>query len=320
MPERIVYILEEWFNDISEPSQALRQYANQTGRSIPFDRVAVVDSMPFYITFSENKTIHPDFTLTTLRSLSDLVRFRVIEQAPLLIVTMEGNKCQFGFLIYWDFDKCYANKHLNWRNLDDGALCWLKIQLKAHRQRIAQLPENYIRVIKAIHLNNKDLVDGEIIYLRKFNVAENYIMKTSPVLSEQERFNRLITGTPEGDYPDDELDRFILTNIQATYPEATKQSKILLFDVDLLNFRHLKEKQINRYSIHGVSIKYDHSGYILGQGRGNLRIDLEMYYYPNVFRSFRTHPIDNLVELDEQMVQRYNQLLSTYNSFSYINI
>lgn len=321
MPEeRILQILNEWFESISEPSQALRQYANQTGRTIPFDRVAVVDNMPFYIAFSESKTIPLNYTQSTLRNMSDLVRFRVIEQAPVLIATLEGNKCQFGFLIYWDFDKCYTNHHINWRNLDDETFCWLKIQLKARRQRIAQLPENYIRVIKTIQLNSKDLVDGEIIYLRKFNAAENYVMKTSPELTNQDRFNRLLTGTPEDEYPDDKLDRLILANIQTAYPEATKYSKVLLFDVDLLDFRHKKDKRMERYSIYCVSIKHDGFGNILGQGNADFKIDLEMYYYPNVFKQFRMHLNDRLLHLDSNLAEQYKRQLPTYNPFSYINI
>ena len=88
-------------------------------------------------------------------------------------------------------------------------------------------------------MNDKDISDGKLIYLRKF--TPEYKMQTPPAQNEQERVNRLFEGTPESEYPADMLDDLLYSRIKELYPLATMQSQLLLFHTDLLNLRKNKE-------------------------------------------------------------------------------
>ena len=69
-----------------------------------------------------------------------------------------------------------------------------------------------------------------------------------------------------------------------------------------------------------LPIRYNNNGLIIGRGNGELSIVIENYYYPNVFRRFGLRPLSEIVEIDEQMAQEYQSLLTTYEPFSAINI
>ena len=316
--ERILHILTEHLGNLENPTQAQKRYAERTGRTIPFDRIATLSGQRFYIMVQQNTNINSSKGHGILRDVSELVNLRIIEQLPLLLATLEGNRCQIGFLLFWDYNRCYINDNIHWRELNAQTNEWLRLQLQSHRQRIVQLPLENLRVIKTIHLNTKDLLESEIIYLRKF--GENYRMSTPPILTGQERFNRMLNGTPEDEYPEDDLDKLILQTVQMQYPEAEIKSKLLLFDVDLLDIRHLKDKRKNIFSIHGVSTIYDRTGQVLRGGQDNFTIKLEIYYYPNLFKAFGVYPIDKPIMIDSRNISLFQQLLTTYEPISEINI
>ena len=316
--EQIFEIVRQWLGQVNAPSEQLVQYARQTGRSIPFDYVSTIDNKEFYIIIKQNTNLLRGTQQSVIQQLSELVHLRMIPQAPLITVTQIDNTCRFGFMIYWDYDKCYLNNNIYWRELTQESLGWLSIQLKANRQRIVSLPNNYLRIVKTISLETQDMVEAEVVYLRKF--SPTYHMSSPPMLSDQERFNRLLTGTPEKEYPEDELDRLILTTIQASYPQAIIKSKILLFDVDLIKYRHLKDKRFEQHTINYVAIRYDQNGQIIGPGERNFRITLDFYYYPNVFKSNGVRLISLVNEIDEQLTNQYTQLLNAYEPLSAINI
>lgn len=316
--EKILHILTEHLGNLENPTQAQKQYAERTGRTIPFDRIATLSGQRFYIMVKQNMNIDSSEGQRILRDVSELVNLRIIEQLPLLLASFEGNSCQIGFLLFWDYNRCYINNNICWRKLNAQTSEWLRLQLQSHRQRIVQLPLENLRVIKTIHLNTKDFLESEIVYLRKF--GENYHMSTSPILTEQERFNRMLNGTPEDEYPQDDLDKLILHTVLMQYPEAEVKSKLLLFDVDLLDIRHLKDKRKNRFSIHAVSTIYDRTGQVLGEGQDKLTIELEIYYYPNFFKAFGAYPIDKPIMIDRGKISHFRQLLTTYEPISKINI
>ena len=318
MPEvQILQILRTYFNDILEAAPDLVNHAQQIGgRDFPIRYFAMTrnNAKPFYISIRQNVEISQNEINVFINSLYTLTNRQLIGQAPLIVIVPRRNELFFGILLYWDYDKCYNNQNIKWRPLNADTVRWLELQLQAHRQRIAQLPEDYLRIVKTISLNCQELVEAEMIYLRKF--SNIYHMSTPPILTEQERFNRLLTGTPEDEYPNDNLDKLLINHIRTQYPEATVKSSILLFDVDLIKFRQKMDKRIYSQTIHMLPIRYNNNGLIIGRGN----IVIENYYYPNVFRRFGLRPLSEIVEIDEQMAQEYQSLLTTYEPFSAINI
>ena len=113
MPEEsIKKILAGWLENIEEPPQGLKQQAHQVGLVIPFDCKATLAGKSFYIEIKRTFNLNTDSMHTMLHNMSELVRLRLIEQAPLLIAISNGNDCQIGYAIFWDFDKCYWNKNI----------------------------------------------------------------------------------------------------------------------------------------------------------------------------------------------------------------
>lgn len=318
LEERILHILTEHLGALSNPTQAQSQYAAQTGTTIPFDRVATLSNKRFYVQIKRDTNITQNERIHTLCKVSELVKLRVIEQLPLLVVTLNNNICQIGFLLFWDYDRCHINNDIHWRELNAQTIEWLSLQLQAHRQRVVQLPLEKLRVKKTILLNTKDYIEPEIIYLRKFN--NNYRMSTPPILTEQERFNRMLSGTPENEYPQDDLDNLILDVVKKRYPEAKVQSSLLLFDVDLIDIRHIKDKRKAIFSIHSVSTTYNPLGKIIGMGKNNITINLEIYYYQNVFKAFGISATNERIPINSQQISHFQHLLTTYEPISKINI
>lgn len=311
--------LNQWFDDIREPSPVLLSQLRQIGQQdAPFDATACSMSSHklFYIYYSQ-EGLSQQMVNQLMQNMYELTRQNRIEQAPVILFTLEDNVIKFGFLIFWDYDRCYVNRNINLRELNDHNVFWLDVQLRAHRQRIVQLPEDYLRVVKTININSDDFAEAEIIYFRKFH-GSNYRMQTPPIMSDQERFNRLFTGTPEDEYPKDEIDELILENIRTQYPNSTCKSALLLFDVDLIKYRHKKDYNFCNWFIDAVSVRYNETGELIGQGNGNFSLGLDVYYQPNYFKRIAMGTRHMPIMIDENVINAY--LVDTYEPLSSINI
>lgn len=197
---------------------------------------------------------------------------------PIVVIRQtKDSQLEFGILCYWEYGHYIFNRDIKWRNLCEENVEWLRIQIRAKRMVIRFLPEKYFRVVKTINLMSSSLVDAEIVYLRKLE-KETYKMNTKLPMDDLERFNRLLTGTPEEKYPNDELDRQILKSVQRYYPSARVKSRLLLFETELMNLRLYKDKISQKERITFENPNHE-----------NREITLECYYYPN-FRYIRNKP------------------------------
>jgi hypothetical protein len=218
----------------------------------------------------------------------------------------------FGMLCYWNFERLSFNKNINWRLLNEENVKWLRMQLKARHSRIAFLPLDYIRVVKIIDLRAEGYYDARVIYLRRF-YGDDYRMKQHVEKTQEDRFNRLLNGTPQNEYPSDCLDELILKEVRQKYPNASLENKLLLFDVDLLNYRLEKE-----HKKQNLKIK------LQTENGGNVKIStipLECYYQLNFFKPelMREIELPSILNI-EQYNKIYEIVKTTYESLSTINI
>ncbi len=227
---------------------------------------------------------------------------------PIIVLRIaKDTQIEFGIATYKEYGHFVYNKNINWRPLDADGVKWLNIQLEAKRMRIKLLPEPYWRVIKKIQLNSTMLVEAEIVYLRMMQKEREYIMKTKFPMDDQERFNRLIHGTPENEYPKDELDEAILKEVQRYYPSASVKSSLLLFETEMLDFRNYKDKQCKTGKI---KIKYP--------DKRSEEIKIESYYYPN-FRYIKNNPQIMLDGIESIFVSD-TMIFNTYQPLSTLNV
>ena len=247
-----------------------------------------------------------------VKSLEQYLELQKTEKLNVIVYKLsEDGKWLLGMLCYWNFERLRFNKNIHWRPLNDNSIEWLKMQLKARHARIAFLPLDYIRVVKTIDLRAEGYYDARIIYLRRF-YGEEYRMQEHTEVTQEERFDRLLNGTPQNEYPHDSLDDFILEEIRTIYPNASLKNKLLLFDVDLLNYRLEKE---NKKQIIELELQIVEGDKIITK-----RISLECYYQLNPFRphSMREKKLPFLATTEQY--QELCKLHSTYNTLSDINI
>lgn len=226
--KKIVERIKKWTNDVNLlPDNLPCDISASTTRRDMF--YAIIKTMePSTI---EMKSFHERFI--------QCVRNDQMEMKPVVVFQGSEDNLQFGILIYWDQKKSYLNMDIHWKEWNEENIAWFNMQIHARRMQIDFLPVEYMRVIKEIELNDDNVLDGAFVYLRKF--TPTYKMKTSSKLSDEERFNRLLKGTPEDEYPNDELDDLIVSRVIEKYPKAKKRTKLLLFHTDLLNIRMYRD-------------------------------------------------------------------------------
>lgn len=66
-------------------------------------------------------------------------------------------------------------------------------------------------------------------------------MVQNEVVDERQRIERMIKGTPEKEYPTDDLDRMIFEAIDSKYKGAKVKSKLLLFSTELDELQYYKK-------------------------------------------------------------------------------
>lgn len=225
---------------------------------------------------------------------------------------VDTNNITFGLLSYWDFDRCFINKNIKWRELNKPNVNWLTAFLNARRGNIRFLPNHMFRVEKIISLNSSSLIEGEIHYLRKFQ--GNYRMKKTQMQSNSDNFSQFLYGIPEDEFPSDKLDNFIFNHIKNIYPAAEIKSNLILFETDLLDVARLKDRKIKYETIYAHNLQTD---YFRGIAT------LEMFYNQNIWMTLESvrNILITLDCRDENEIQQLQMWINdVYEPLSEINV
>lgn len=145
-------------------------------------------------------------------------------------------------------------------------------------------------------------------------------MTTPNDLSEEQRFSRALNGTPEEEYPKDNLDEIIYQKVVETYPNAKVKSETFLFSTDLANLRIKKEKLLSSFKLYFFAISYNTSSLPIVNENTQLNIDIDLLYYPNIFGKNNIIPINQIVQTDDNLIITINHQKDTYQPISTINI
>jgi hypothetical protein len=301
----MIRFLNSWFDN-----------ARPTEVGMPFRYQAYTKRLHcrFFIYYSEEPNLSGDLINGLMKSLLQQAGQDEDMQSPLVMITPQDSTYQISLLAYWEYNKCHLNTKRSVRPINPDTILWIEAQIGARRMHVNSLPLEWNGVIKTISLNTKDIVDSRVLYWRKF--TDTYKMMPGQPQDDSDRFNRMLLGTPENEYPNDILDKIILQQIQSVYPEAAVKSKLLLFDTDLLNLRQLKDKLC----------EYQDLSYCLYNGNTLYPIKyssfkIECYYYPNFFRPSQ---VKILSQYNTANVQTYNNIellrATTYKPISYFNI
>lgn len=308
MPElnEILRLLNSWFVN-----------ASCVQGSVPYLFLAYTHQLqyPFFIYYGDSPNPNQETLNGLMRELRQAANRDEDSQYPLIMIHPRNHIYMVGVMMFWDFNRLYNNNNINWQQLRPNTISWLEMQIGARRMHINSVPMEYVGVFKTITLNTGDLIEAQIKYWRKF--TESYKMTPYQPKDEQERFNRLLNGTPENEYPSDMLDEQILQQVRSIYPEAEMKSKILLFDTDLLNIRMLKDKLFRSLNFRTCFQDLNAANPVYEE----FQLELECYYYPNFIKQshFKQLGQCTLITLKEfkEIKQLYN---TTYQPISYFNI
>lgn len=154
----------------------------------------------------------------------------------LLCVNEKEETATIGMLLGFFWNKAYLNDSLVMNRFDESSWAVLNERLLATGRDIHPIMSDKYMVVKEISVSvNKDrdnYSEGKIVYLR--NLSETYKMQVSPKdLSFNEKFERLLNGIPQQEYPDDFLDKIIQKAICRQYPDNNSHNSLMIFSSDI---------------------------------------------------------------------------------------
>lgn len=246
-------------------------------------------------------------------------------QVPVLLMCINevNETAKVGFLIGWRYGRPRIYNNLELRTFDKSNAEKVIEILKSMDDVIRVLSNNDISVRKNISFSIEQpqgiIQHAEVIYLRK--ISSNYRMKKVEVVDEKEKFNRLLKGIPQDEYPSDLLDQLILQAIKKKYANAGCKSSNVLFSTDLKN---LQLYEGMHKSLCYINILPDLSnlpqqfwGIVNGVNVVTIRLEL---YVPDLFNleAFDNECFETSVSFDGWL-EKYNELNSMKATLSNIS-
>ena len=169
---------------------------------------------------------------------------QAVNQIPIVLLAVDEptESAKIAFLVGWRFGKPRIYKNFELRNLNQKSADVCMQIIKSMDEVIRVLSTNDLNVLKKITFGKKmpdnRIQQAEILYLRK--LSSTYRMSQKEVVEEKERFERLLKGTPEEEYPQDELDILILNSVKKQFKNARVHSKLMLLSTELDDLQSYK--------------------------------------------------------------------------------
>lgn len=187
-----------------------------------------------------------------MRILEGINVYERENRIPVLLaaVNEEDESVKIGFLLAWQFGKAKIYRKPAMVDLNPSNADKILDFVKSMDETIRILSEHGMKVVKRIRVEHQEangrLSFGMVEYLRDF--TQDYQMHQKEVVDERERMERLIKGTPQDEYPDDELDIAIFEKIQERFPGSSKISDLMLFSTELIDLQLLSRSICRSFS------------------------------------------------------------------------
>lgn len=161
----------------------------------------------------------------------------------LMLVNEVEESAKIGFQIAWIHDKVVICKKVSMLSINRENMQKVLDHIKAMDDTIRILSTYGMKIVKNINIifndSNNIPHSAKMVYLRDF--TERYKMYNKVVKDERVRFERLINEVPEGDYPEDELDKYIIRAVRENYPESQFKSSMMIFSSELRDLQQLSK-------------------------------------------------------------------------------
>lgn len=175
--------------------------------------------------------------------------------------TTETGKCGVILSIGLSKIRIYYPPIMREVNADNFAI--IMNDILASDYAIRSLYDNTYGVLKTISVKLPEYrhrlrdanVFGQIIYKRNF--AQNYKMNTPEVIDDKEQWHRFMYGTPQSEYPHDELDNVILGALTEKFEDVSVDNSLFLFNSELRDLRQNYSNKLRKKLIIQVGPKID---------------------------------------------------------------
>lgn len=260
-----------------------------------------------------------------LQQLYDYDFKDVNSQLPIILmcVNEQSESATFGFIVGWRYGSPHIYRDFEMKQMNqDNADKVINI-IKIMDNVIRIIDQKDFNILKCIEFSDIQfdgrIQPGKVLYLRK--LSSIYKMSNKEIVDDKERFNRLLNGIPEDEYPSDIIDNVIYNSVRERYNNAIIKSSLILFTTDLRDLQyynrciHYSTEVSVRPDIFGVA---DQLGII--QNRIEIpTIPIEIYTEHEIIRgqlvnvSFsRTLPIQEWLDF----LGRYKYLQNTIDKVS----
>lgn len=154
----------------------------------------------------------------------------------LLCINEKEETAKIGLLLGFFWNKAYLNDSLVMNNFNESSWAILNDRLTAIDRNIHPIMSGKYMVVKEIsvtvRIGNNNYSEGKFVYLR--NLSDIYKMQTSPEsLSFKEKFDRLLNGIPQNEYPTDFLDEIIQSAVNKRFPDNKSHSSLMIFSTEI---------------------------------------------------------------------------------------
>lgn len=186
------------------------------------------------------RTQHFENYINSLKSINiDDPKNRI----PILIASVneEEETVKIGFLLSWQYGQIRIYTKPSMVLLNDKNADKILDLIKSMGNSILYLSNQGMKVIKKINIEfpieKNHLLQGTLIYLRDFTNQYHVIKKE--IITEREKFEKLLQREPQIEYPEDELDRIIFEMSQRYFVNCQKKTDLLLLSTELKKLHFL---------------------------------------------------------------------------------
>lgn len=164
-------------------------------------------------------------------------------KVPVVIIKVneETGEAAIGIVLYFDYGTPTVEREIQFIPMDASNKRRIIEELKIADKVIRYLDIANCKVIKTILLPVKRQRDenlARLVYARDLSLS--YSMRSHDEMTDNERFEYILKGIPEDDYPRDGLDVGILKAVKNQgYDNAEMRSQLLLFSSELRDLRKI---------------------------------------------------------------------------------
>lgn len=194
---------------------------------------------------SENYEESDEFKQDYLSLLKSINRQNYSPFVPIALLSIEEEtelgKCGTILSIRWT--GVTVNYPPKMKDLNSENFVSIMNDINTSDYIIRSLYDDSLGVLKTISFklpNNSTNIQGgnifgKIVYKRSF--TQYYKMNSPEIIDDKERFQRLLHGTPQQEYPEDRLDKLIYDAVSEHFMDVRINNSLFLFNTELRDLK-----------------------------------------------------------------------------------